>query len=464
MCGRAAQTQDAVMAAAVTLGASLPDGFVVPDIDNQHQNDNNNNNNNNSNSNNGNRNSNGNRNDMISSKNNASNDNDSPSEPIKTPQDETRNHQSKKQQEQQYPWRNNYNMSPGMDAMVFWMEDGQLCLDRKVWGLVPKRGTTDHPLPSDTKARMALHFSNLMYNARTDTMYEKPTFSRLAHQGKSCLVALDGYFEWKSSPLAGGKGKKQPYFVYRNQNQKNPMDLGGKNQNYLLLPGLWTRVTTGLEDEPTLDTFTIFTTDANQQMAWLHHRMPVCCWDLALAKEWLERPTQKLHAQLDAMARVKSDGLAWHMVTTEMSKVNFRDKVAIQALPKAKTVASFFTAMSSKNSSGVETVLSAPRAGESKPEGPKTVASFLVTRRNSEGYEASEQQNAAASSSGQQIDITTKRKSSRDSKRNFSTLSSDNQRMASTPQNSSPKKKKMAESPTGKGTITSFFQPKTKTE
>ena len=29
--------------------------------------------------------------------------------------------------------RDNYNMSPGMDAAVMWMEDGELRMDRKVY-------------------------------------------------------------------------------------------------------------------------------------------------------------------------------------------------------------------------------------------------------------------------------------------------------------------------------------------
>jgi putative SOS response-associated peptidase YedK len=154
-----------------------------------------------------------------------------------------------------YELQDNYNMSPGMDAIVMWKEDGKIRMDRKVWGLVTKGGTQQRPLPSDSKARMSMHFQNLMYNARSDTLYSKPTFSRLASQGRSCVVALNGFFEWKSSPLAGDKGKKQPYFVYRKIREET------KKQPYLLMAGLWNRVSTGLSEEPTLDTFTILTTE-----------------------------------------------------------------------------------------------------------------------------------------------------------------------------------------------------------
>ena len=199
---------------------------------------------------------------------------------------------------------------------------------------------------------MALHFSNLMYNARTDTLFAKPTFSRLAAMGRSCVVALDGYFEWKASPLAGGRGRKQPYFVYRKQRANklttnNEDETNGGDgveqelQSCLLLAGLWTRVKTGIKEEPFLDTFTVLTTEACSSIQWLHHRMPVCIWDTDLARRWLDQPTQVLHEKLDQDAR-EAESFAWHAVTTEMSSVKFREKTAIKAIPRPRSVTSYF--------------------------------------------------------------------------------------------------------------------------
>jgi hypothetical protein len=98
-----------------------------------------------------------------------------------------------------------------------------------------------------------------------------------------------------------------------------------------------------LPQEPFLDTFTMLTTEACPQISWLHHRMPVCIWNLDLAKEWLDHPTPKVLEQLDAAAPKETQGLFdWHMVTTEMSSLKYRDQTAINPLPKLKTVASFF--------------------------------------------------------------------------------------------------------------------------
>ena len=237
-----------------------------------------------------------------------------------------------KQEESSSLFKDNYNLSPGMDAIIFWRDEssGDIRVDRKVWGLVPRGGSPTKPLPSDPKERIAMHFSNLMYNARSDTLYSKPTFSKLALQGKTCVVAFQGYFEWKPSPVPGDKGKKQPYFVK------------AASDEFLLMAGLWTKVTTGLQQDPFLDTFTILTTEAHEQIRWLHHRMPMCIWDMTLAQKWLREPSKTLHDELDAASHKVDNPFAWHKVTTSMGSVKFRGKEAIEPIKEMKSVASFF--------------------------------------------------------------------------------------------------------------------------
>jgi putative SOS response-associated peptidase YedK len=226
--------------------------------------------------------------------------------------------------------RDNYNMSPGMDALVFVLDSNdQIKVERKVWGLVTRGGTPSNPLPSG----MGQHFSNLMFNARSDTMYQKPSFSQLAKSRKSCLVAFDGFYEWKTE-----LGKKQPYFVYR---KKLPKESANGNLPFLLMPGLWTSVQTGRETDPVLDTFTLITSDVCPSLKWLHTRMPVCLWDTNLAKEWLRSPSDKTFKKIEAQAS-EMEQFAWHAVTPDMSSVKYRSQDALKALPKMKTVDSFF--------------------------------------------------------------------------------------------------------------------------
>lgn len=235
--------------------------------------------------------------------------------------------------------RDNYNLSPGMDAIVFWKDDaaGTIRMGRKVWGLVSRGGSATSSLPRG----MGKHFANLMFNARSDTLFEKPTFAALATAGKTCLIAVDGFFEWKTE-----MGKKQPYFVYRKTPSFKDDSSGSTSEAcrpYLLLAGLWTSVSTGWSDQPKLDTFTILTTEVCQPLKWLHTRMPVTVWDERLATAWLEKPSASVHRQLEQAAQQTPENLLqWHAVTPDMSSVKFRTANSVKALPKLKTVQSYF--------------------------------------------------------------------------------------------------------------------------
>jgi len=246
-----------------------------------------------------------------------------------------------------YPWRDNYNLSPGHDAVVFTYNKATnaIEMDRKVWGFVTKSGTANNPVPPGPSK----HFANLMFNARSDTLFSKATFSRLLGEGRSCVVAVDGFFEWKSDPLGGGKGKKLPYFVYNNDGDSDKRgttattDDSNTPRKPLLMAGLWTSVATGWDHQPMLDTFTILTTEACAPLQWLHSRMPVTIQDEQLALQWLKDPTQKVHEQLDRAAHKSTDNIfKWHEVTTQMNSVRYRNKDSIQAVPKPKSVTNFF--------------------------------------------------------------------------------------------------------------------------
>ena len=161
-----------------------------------------------------------------------------------------------------------------------------------VWGLIPNNGShhAPHLLPSDSKFSSSPHYS--MFNARSETIYDKRSFSGLIRNGQTCVLAVDGYYEWtksssSSSPSSSSSDKrKQPYFVCNND----------KNQP-LLLAGIWSCVQTGRqlndhrEEKEMLTTFTILTMDAYPNYQWLHPRQPVLLWDTSIALEWLLRPS-----------------------------------------------------------------------------------------------------------------------------------------------------------------------------
>jgi putative SOS response-associated peptidase YedK len=94
-----------------------------------------------------------------------------------------------------------------------------------------------------------------MINARAETVAEKPSF-RAAFKRRRCLVVADGFYEWQQQ-----EKKKQPFY-FRLQDAQ-PFGFAG----------LWEQWQPPEGEEIT--TCTILTTNANELMLSVHHRMPV---------------------------------------------------------------------------------------------------------------------------------------------------------------------------------------------
>jgi putative SOS response-associated peptidase YedK len=97
--------------------------------------------------------------------------------------------------------RASYNVAPTTDVPIVLERIIDGALHRQVhvakWGLVPGWA-------KDAAVGVRA------FNARTETVLEKPTF-RSAIKSKRCAVPVEGYYEWKK--LADGKSK-QPYYVH----------------------------------------------------------------------------------------------------------------------------------------------------------------------------------------------------------------------------------------------------------
>ena len=107
-------------------------------------------------------------------------------------------------------------------------------------------------------------YNKRIFNARSETIYTKPTFCDLISKKQTCVWAIDGYYEWK---------EKQPYFICR------------KDGAPLLLAGLYRNCTSSSGEM----TFAILTMDACPSMERLHPRQPVIlCAKQAL--QWLNDP------------------------------------------------------------------------------------------------------------------------------------------------------------------------------
>lgn len=97
----------------------------------------------------------------------------------------------------------------------------------------------------------------LLINARAETVAEKPAF-RAAYRARRCLVPASGYYEWTKE----ADGRKKPWFFEAESGA--PLAFAGLWQDWAPRDG-----------GDTIRSCTIITTAASQQVAHIHHRMPV---------------------------------------------------------------------------------------------------------------------------------------------------------------------------------------------
>ncbi len=175
-----------------------------------------------------------------------------------------------------------YNIAPTQFVPVIRLDpDGQRELAMLHWGLVPSW--------AKDKA-----IGNRMINARAETLAEKPSFKK-AFAHRRCLVLASGFYEWRQQD-----GAKRPYFISR------------KDSDPIAMAGLWE---TWRHDAESLESCTIITTEANEFMQALHHRMPAM-----LAPEqcgrWLDSETVSMAEAADLLMPLEEDELqAWPVST-----------------------------------------------------------------------------------------------------------------------------------------------------
>jgi putative SOS response-associated peptidase YedK len=134
-----------------------------------------------------------------------------------------------------------YNIAPSQPVAIITNEaPDELTIVK--WGLVPSWS-------KDPK------IGYKMINARSDTAHEKPSF-RAAFKRRRCLIPVSGFYEWTTVD-----GAKQPHYIYV------------KDTDVFSFAGLWEVWHSPDGDE--VWTCSILTTDANDTIQKLHHRMPV---------------------------------------------------------------------------------------------------------------------------------------------------------------------------------------------
>jgi len=111
----------------------------------------------------------------------------------------------------------------------------------------------DWPLIPSFARTVPLEYSTS--NAAAERLLQSPVYNRLVDQ-RRCLIPVAGFYEWQ-----GSKPPKTPFYIYL------------KSAEPFALAGLWD--TWRKPDGSVLESFSIITTEANDFMGRIHHRMPL---------------------------------------------------------------------------------------------------------------------------------------------------------------------------------------------
>lgn len=176
-------------------------------------------------------------------------------------------------------FRASWNIAPTQDMVAVVHDPGIGGRSARMmkWGLIPSWA-------KDAKMLGAT------FNARAETVAEKPSFRGAWRAGRRCLIVVDGFYEWR-------KTDKSPFTIQR---------ADGK---LMALAGLWETWRGPGGASETIVSCTALTTTANEAMSAVHDRMPVILgpedWPL-----WLGEASADMNAILGLLRPCPSSALA----------------------------------------------------------------------------------------------------------------------------------------------------------
>ena len=135
-----------------------------------------------------------------------------------------------------------FNIAPTHKSPILRNIQNKRVVNMMNWGLIPSWS-------KDSK------FAAKMINARSETLFEKPSFKRLIPRQR-CIVISDGYFEWQKTSTG-----KIPHYIH------------SKDHSLMQMAGLWDMWKP--HEGPPLLSYTVITTTPSDQLSHIHHRMPV---------------------------------------------------------------------------------------------------------------------------------------------------------------------------------------------
>ena len=146
-----------------------------------------------------------------------------------------------------------YNIAPTQMIPAFTAEQGMAMR----WGMIP-------PWSKQADSKYAT------FNARSESVSEKPAFRNAWNKSQTCLIPASGYYEWQ-----GEKGNKTPIYIHTT------------NGEPLVMAGLWEQWGAG---ESLLHSCTILTLPSAGKLTTVHSRMPLML-EIDQAEQWLNDGT-----------------------------------------------------------------------------------------------------------------------------------------------------------------------------
>lgn len=193
----------------------------------------------------------------------------------------------------------NYNVTPGSTVVVATKPNANLELSQMKWGLIPS---------------WAKEKRKLIFNARSETIAERPTFKEMAPN--RAIIAVEGFYEWKKSTQTDGKQAKQPYFFHRSDGDT------------MLLAGLYERQVNHDTGEIT-DDFVILTMGANSFMKPYHDRMPVII-EPDQVEDWLSNAPISSH--IKSLTLNPASSIRCYPVSDQVNRVANNHRLLMQPI------------------------------------------------------------------------------------------------------------------------------------
>ena len=175
----------------------------------------------------------------------------------------------------------NFNVAPTQNVLtVLGGEDRRGGFMR--WGMIPHWAKT-------------ASIGSRMINARAETVAQRPAF-RDAFRKRRCLVLADGFYEWQ-----------------RAGSVRKPMRIIMESGEPFAFAGLWAMWRDSEGNR--IPSCTVITTEANDLLRPIHHRMPVIL-PREMEEFWLDRDVQDVAVLENALTAYPSELMQTYQVST----------------------------------------------------------------------------------------------------------------------------------------------------